>query len=178
MSTPSRSTRPVIQPCSDSSCIRLSVRRKVDLPHPEGPMSACTRLPGKLRETPFTAANFPYMAMSLSVTMRDGVPSGLASACGMDRLKVSSAIQGEPPEDRQAGSHTQHEYHEDQDQGSGPGIAMPFLIGTSGVGEDGERQRRHRLVEIEAQILAAQGREQERRGFSRNAGDGQEGAGH
>src|SRR5215210_2767085 len=118
------------------------------------------------------------MAVSLSVTMRDGVPSGLASACGMDRLKVSSAIQGEPPADRQPGSQAQDEYQEDQHQRSGPGIAMPFLIGTSGVGEDGERQRSHRLVEIEAQILAAQRREQERRGFSGNAGDGQEGSGH
>ncbi len=69
MSSPSSSTRPVIQPFSESSCIRLRVRRKVDLPQPEGPIRACTWLGAKPSDTPFTAVNLPYIAVSLSVAI-------------------------------------------------------------------------------------------------------------
>src|SRR4051794_11871724 len=126
MSSPSSSTRPVIQPCSLSSCIRLSVRRKVDLPQPDGPISAWTRLAGKASETPFTAVNFPYIAVSLSVSMRtrggiSAAGTGGRAAAGGAVWTPGSPIEVEPPPDGQPRAETQHEHHEDQHQRRRPG---------------------------------------------------------
>src|SRR6476646_5791381 len=125
MSCPSSSTRPVIQPPSTSSCIRFRVRRKVDFPQPDGPMSACTWFDANDRVAPFTAVVLPYIAVSLSVSIR-----GLCSATG----ELT-------PSDREPGADAEYEDHEDQHQRRGPGVPMPFLVGARGVGEDGERQR-------------------------------------
>src|SRR5688572_1067731 len=111
MSSPSRRIRPVIQPCSESSCIRLRVRRKVDLPQPDGPIRACTRLGTKPRDTPLTAVNLPYIAVSLSVTMRAVSLAGARCDSG-GRLKVSSDIEAEPVPDGQTGSQAQDEHHQ------------------------------------------------------------------
>src|SRR5690348_12170841 len=134
MSSPSSSTRPVIQPFSDSSCIRLRVRRKVDLPQPEGPISACTRLAVKLRETPLTAVNLPYIAVSLSdsIRTRDGAPgagevfaatrgAAVFTAGCFASLKAGSAIEVEPLPDGETGAETQDEHDEDEHQGRSPG---------------------------------------------------------
>src|SRR5918999_6350872 len=153
MSSPSSRTFPVIQPPSVTSCIRLSVRRKVDLPQPEGPIRAWTRLGEKLRETSFTAVKLPYMALSLSVTTR-ATPLGAVISRSEGGLRASSGIEAIPPPDRQAGTETKDEDNHDEDERCGPGIAVPLLVGSGGVGEHGERERRHRLVDIETQILA------------------------
>ena len=42
-----------------TSCMRLSVRRKVDLPQPEGPMSAVTDLASIVIDTSSTARKSP-----------------------------------------------------------------------------------------------------------------------
>src|SRR3954453_9939031 len=123
MFSPSNKTRPVIQPPSESSCIRLRVRRKVDLPQPDGPISACTRLASKPSETSLIAVNLPYIAVSFSVTMRDPGSAGRLGR-SVARLSVSSAIHGRPALDREPGGQTQHEHHEDQHQRRRPGIAM------------------------------------------------------
>src|SRR6185312_13064624 len=107
MSSPSSSTRPVIQPCSESSCIRLRVRRKVDLPHPDGPMRACTRFGVKASETPLIAVNLPYIAESLSVTIRGAAPGGASCRSG-GRITAGSAIEAEPVPDGQTGTQAQH----------------------------------------------------------------------
>src|SRR5512135_2101955 len=121
MSCPSSSTRPVIQPPSDSSCIRLSVRRNVDLPQPDGPMSACTWLDANDSVTFLSAVVFPYMAVSLSVSTRAG----------------TSAIGDGAAADREARAHAQQQHHEDQHQRGGPREAVPFFVGAGGVREDG-----------------------------------------
>src|SRR5215217_4159299 len=185
MSAPSSSTRPVIQPCSDSSCIRFSVRRKVDLPQPDGPISACTRLGSKLSDTDFTALNLPYMADSLSVTMRgcravSGSGRGRGArlkACPERSEGVSSAIGAEAAYGK-AGSQAQYEDEQNQHQRGGPGVLMPLLIGARGIVEHRKRQRGHRLVQIEAQVLAAQRGEQKRGGLAGNPRDRQESSGH
>src|SRR6185437_1031794 len=157
MSSPSSSTRPVIQPFSESSCIRLSVRRKVDLPQPDGPISACTRLAVKLSETPFTAVNLPYIAVSLSdsIRTRGGAPgagAGSAATRGgavlragrFASLNAGSAIEIEPLADGETRAQAQDEDNENQDQGSGPCIAVPLIVRSGRVGEHGERQGGHR----------------------------------
>ncbi|MDF2666154.1 MAG: hypothetical protein K0R81_2004 [Microbacterium sp.] len=54
-SSPSMSTRPLTCPPGMTSCMRLSVRRNVDLPQPEGPMKAVTERGSMSIETPSTA---------------------------------------------------------------------------------------------------------------------------
>src|SRR6266511_3745234 len=122
MSSRSSSTRPVIHPSSDNSCIRLIVRRKVDLPQPDGPINACTRLVSNARETPFTAVNLPYIAVSLSVSTRT-VAVWAGRWTGAVR-RAASAIEVEPPADRQPRPDAQDEDHQDQDQSGGPGILV------------------------------------------------------
>src|SRR5215210_3778506 len=167
MSAPSSSTRPVIQPPSDSSCIRLSVRRKVDFPQPDGPISACTRLAVKPSETPLTAVNLPYIAVSLSVSirMRVGATPGVAAERGgatvrtagrFASLTAASPIEVEPPPDREPRAQAEHEHHQDQDQRGRPGVLVPLLVRTRRIGKDRERQGGHRLIEVVAQVLAAE----------------------
>src|SRR5918994_1952582 len=177
MSSPSSRTFPVIQPPSVTSCIRFRVRRKVDLPQPEGPIRACTRLGVKLSDTSFTAVKLPYMALSLSVTTR-ATPLGAAISRSTGGLKVSSGIETVPPANREPGTETKDEDNHDEDERCGPGIAVPLLVGSGGVGKHGERECGHRLVEIHAEILAAEGREQERCGLARDAGYRAQSAGH
>src|SRR6476646_778369 len=144
MSSLSSRTRPVIQPFSDSSCIRLSVRRKVDLPQPDGPMRACTRLAVKLSETPFTAVNLPYMAVSLSDSTRTrggAAAAGAGSATGGGAIcRAGSGIQVEPLPDSEARTDAQHEDHQDEHQGRGPGVAVPLVVGSGRIGEHRERE--------------------------------------
>src|SRR5215210_1828809 len=168
MSSPSSSTRPVIHPSSESSCIRLMVRRKVDLPQPDGPISACTRLVSKPSETPFTA-------VSLSVSIRIVAVWG-GRWTGTVR-SAASAIEVEPPSDREPCPDAQDEDDQDEDQRGGPGVLVPFLVGAGGVGEHRERERRHRLVQVEAEILAPQRREEQRGGFPGDARHRQKTAG-
>src|SRR5947209_2688339 len=106
MSWPSSKTRPVIHPPSTSSCIRLSVRRKVDFPQPDGPMSACTWLDAKDSVAPFTAVVLPYIAVSLSVSIR-----GFVSATG-----------DLAPSDREPSPDAEEEDDDDEDEGRGPGV--------------------------------------------------------
>src|SRR5215469_11920180 len=127
MSWPSRSTCPVAQPPSDSSCIRLRHRRNVLLPHPEGPMMAVTVWRGKGRLT------------SRTITFRlNSAERRRVSSC----TRVSGAIPlaGGPAGRQREGEHEGHE-----DEGRGPRQTVPVLEGPGGVGEDLERERLHRL---------------------------------
>src|SRR4026208_1227227 len=123
MSSPSSRTRPVIQPWPASSCIRFRVRRKVDLPQPDGPITAGTWLDPNARDTPLAAVNFPYRAVSLSVAMRGSgwtppwsrLFPGFRRASSA-RLTAASAIEGESPPDGESGTQAEHEHHHDQHQ--------------------------------------------------------------
>src|SRR5918998_5429217 len=161
MSSPSSSTRPVIQPFSESSCIRFRVRRKVDLPHPDGPIRACTWCGAKPSETPFTAVNLPYMTVSLSVAIFGA--AAVAGATGFAVTRVSSfkvltagsAIQCKPPADGQSCAKTQQENQHNEHERRRPRVLVPFLVWPGGIGEHGQRQCGHRLIDIEAQVLTA-----------------------
>src|SRR5688500_1164423 len=177
MSSPSSRTRPVIQPPSTSSCIRFRVLRKVDLPQPDGPIRACTWWARKPSETLFTAVNLPYIAVSLSVSTRTAAGVAVAGGGGAVR-RAASTIERKPAADGEPRAQAEHEHDQDEDEGGGPGELVPYLVGTGGVGEHRQRQRRHRLVEVEAHVLAAERREEQGGGLAGDAGDRQEAAGH
>ena len=58
-SSSSSSTLPSTRAPGMTSCMRLSDRRKVDLPQPDGPISAVTDLGSMVMLTPATARNPP-----------------------------------------------------------------------------------------------------------------------
>src|SRR5512146_963960 len=148
MSSSSSSTRPVTLAPSTSSCMRLRVRRNVDFPQPDGPISACTRLATKPSETFFTAVNLPYIAQSCSVRTRSaagaepvawGGASGSLLRRGVRSAAVSmrSGIGVEAPPDREPRAQAQQEDDEDEHKGRRPGVLMPLFVRTGRVGEDG-----------------------------------------
>ena len=73
-----RSARPGI-----TSCIRLRMRRKVDLPHPDGPMSAVTRRASIASEQRSSTLRLPNH--TLHVRRRRASRRGLLSGCSVRR---------------------------------------------------------------------------------------------
>src|SRR3954468_5048319 len=70
MSSSSSSTLPVTVAPGMTSCMRLSERRNVDLPQPDGPMSAVTVLGSIVSDTSCTATFAPYEAVRFSTSNR------------------------------------------------------------------------------------------------------------
>src|SRR5438477_5303162 len=64
MSSPSSRTWPDTPAPTTTSCMRLSVRRKVDFPQPDGPIRAVTRLASTVRVTLSMARVDPYQALT------------------------------------------------------------------------------------------------------------------
>src|SRR5664280_896535 len=71
MSSPNRWISPSMRASGFNSCIRLSARRKVDLPQPLGPMMAVTAHAAMSSETFLTAAFLPKKTERLR-TVRAG----------------------------------------------------------------------------------------------------------
>src|SRR5713101_6534476 len=135
MSSLSSNTFPVTQPASESSWRRLRHRRKVLLPHPEGPMIAVTVLVGKNSETSRTATLRPNSAVSRWVASR---------TTALGRV---IALPGRP-----AGGDGEDEHESHQHQRRGPGEPVPFFVGAETVHVDLERQRLHRLRDVGGEI--------------------------
>jgi len=57
------------------------------------------------------------------------------------------------------------------DHGADPGETLPVGIGAQSELEDDSRKAGHRSVEVQAEELVVQGREQERCGFAADAGN-------
>src|SRR5258708_4528574 len=68
MFSPSRITLPSARPPGTSSCSRLRQRTSVDLPLPEGPISAVTWLGSTDSEMSSTASRFPYHAERFEIS--------------------------------------------------------------------------------------------------------------
>src|SRR4051794_28958016 len=87
MSSPSSSTRPARLAPGTSSCIRLRMRRNVDLPQPDGPIRAVTRPAGMTRSTCSSTWCSPNHALTCSATSVAGWPT---STGGRSAVPTSS----------------------------------------------------------------------------------------
>jgi hypothetical protein len=87
MSRPSSITEPAKRADRTCSCIRLRVRRKVDLPHPEGPMSEVTWPAGIVSETRSSTLWSPNQAVTsrASREARERGGAGGALFCPADQ---------------------------------------------------------------------------------------------
>src|ERR1041384_5901765 len=157
-SCPSSSTLPSTRAPGVSSCIRLRVRRKVVLPHPDGPISACTWLVANALVTPRIAAVGPYQAVSPAVFIR-----GRGASAGVERGAGGGGGGGRE--------------EQEEDEGRSPGEAVPVVIRADRVGVHDEGKGSHRLPQVGAHELAAECREDERPRLARAPGPRQGGAG-
>src|SRR6476619_5753921 len=122
MSSPSSRTSPARLAPGTSSCIRLRMRRNVDLPQPDGPMSAVTRPAGMVRVTSSSTWCSPNQALTRSATSVAGWPSvtdlvvtGRVRVPSLPSIRVIGASQGvreqegevleDLPEDREQDGH-------------------------------------------------------------------------
>src|SRR5712675_1229491 len=112
-SSPRKRTRPAVARSSPERRLR-----KVDLPAPLGPMTACTRPSSKASETSFTAESAPNRRVSCSVWS-----SGSATGAALQEA-------GEA-----AGEEEDHRDHQDRDQRV-PMLGDPLAV----VLDEGEEQ--------------------------------------
>src|SRR5688572_14911505 len=88
MSSPSSSIRPSKRALGMVSFIRLRVRRKVDLPQPDGPMKAVTCSRPISIDTSSTAFLSPYQTLTLRAVI---LSAGTAGACACGAAGMSAA---------------------------------------------------------------------------------------
>ncbi len=81
-----------------SSCIRLRMRRNVDFPQPDGPISAVT-LPGSMaRDTRSSTFFEPNQALTLVARSPDGLPRRIGGGAARNPAEGNRA--GNRPADR------------------------------------------------------------------------------
>src|ERR1041385_6882329 len=162
MLTSSSSTSPCTLAPGVSSCMRFKHRSIVLLPQPDGPMMAGTGFAGNNSETARTARSSPNTA-------------GRGAASRRSRALADATIPG--PRDPARGQRDdEHEPH--QHERRRPREAVPFLERSRRIDIDLERQRLHRLGDVDVEIQVAKCREQQWRRLPRDPRDADEAAGH
>src|SRR3954469_2392938 len=96
---------------------------------------------------------------------------------GVRWRKTSVDRATEPGARREPRGDTDDEDDRYEHKGAGPGLLMPGVVGTDGVGENLERQRGDRLTQARRPELVAEGGEQERGGFTGDSRDSDQRAG-
>src|SRR5436309_2271982 len=157
MSWSSSVTVPVTRAPGMTSCMRFRLRRKVDLPQPDGPIMAVTCLGSIVMLTSARAYVEPYQAFSPSTSMR---------------FAMGDSESGKPvAAGEKAGDDGEDQHEDDQRKGSSPRAVHRHLKGRLGLDEDEERQARLRALErVRTDAVEAEGREQQGSGFARNSG--------
>src|SRR5688572_26976838 len=182
MSAPSRSTRPVARAPGIVSCMRFRHRKNVDLPQPDGPMTAVTLRSGIASVTSLMACTAPKYALSSCVPRRDFAARATSGASrrvtGAFTAASSVTHAAEAGTGREAGREADEEDERDEDEGSRPGEGVPLVVGTDGIGEDLKRKGCNRLGESYRPELVAERSEEQRRGLARDTRDGDQCAGH
>src|SRR6202035_1846314 len=142
MFSPSRMTLPSARAPGSSSWRRLRQRTSVDLPDPEGPISAVPWLGSTDREMPSMASRLPYQAERFEI-------SKLAAMS-------DAPSRGDEPSHQGKGQH-----QSDQRERCGPRPLDLLGVRRLGAREDLKWKGRHRLGELERDVLAAERGEQE-----------------
>src|SRR5215470_117868 len=160
-SAPSTRTVPVTRAPGTTSCIRFRHRMNVDLPQPDGPMSAVTA--------------FGAIEMPISCSTWCSPNHALRSL-----TRMPSAMSPYPREAaacRDARRQTYHKHQADENERAGPRLAMPVVVRRDCIREDLQGQRRDRLIEPLVPEAVAEGREEQRRRLSGYPRDGDHRAG-
>ena len=174
-----------------SSCNRFSVLMKVDLPQPEGPISAVTDFFGNAMFTPSSTLRLPnhtlmsrasISAGAASADDADATPASNSSMLSMVSTPSYSAADMRTPtsstrrdRDRADERREQHGHEHDEDEGGRPGPRDGIRIRERHVVEDVGRNRRDRAAErVDDGLVVAAGGEQQRRRLADDAGDAED----
>src|SRR6266545_6449818 len=161
MSCPSNRTLPRTRAPRTISCIRLRQRMKVDLPQPDGPMTAVTAFRGTSMLTCLTTCWAPNHAFRSFTTIPSATaPSLSPSTCHGPRHDV------------------EREDECDQHERARPRLPVPVVEGTRRVHIDLQRQRRDRLADTAAPVLVSECGEEERCRLPGHPGHRQQDPGH
>src|SRR6476469_6359002 len=163
MSWSSSVTVPVTRAPGMTSCMRLRLRRNVDLPQPDGPIMAVTCLGSIVMSTSASACVEPYQAFSPSTSMR---------------LAMEISGSGKPvAAGEQAGDDGEDQHEDNQRKGSGPRSVYGHLESRARLLEHEQRQTRLGSAEgVGAQAVEAEGCEQQWCGLASHAGHGEDDA--
>src|SRR2546421_7396560 len=131
MSSPWRSTCPSTLVFGIVSCIRLRHRIRVDLPQPEGPMTAVTMRSSMPIVMSWIASFSPYQAES-------------DSTLSLIAIALSSRNGTEPDDDARYDAEPEH--HDDEDQGNAPSGLVLRHVRSRGPDINRVRQRLDRLA--------------------------------
>src|SRR4029450_11679985 len=165
-----------------SSCIRLRQRIKVDFPQPLGPMIAVTAFDAMLSVTSLIARFSPYQSERFFTSKVNGgagselgggsadlstclttVGSGFAiSKLTIRQKKLNDRCHSPSGEDSH--DHINAKNSSDQDEGAGPGLAMPIVVGRDGVSKNLQGERGGRLTQGVIPNPVPEGSEKQRRG--------------
>src|SRR5262245_18142319 len=141
-SSPS-STDPLRAALGTSSCIRLRIRRKVDLPHPDGPISAVTCSAFIARETRSSTLCVPNQALTSRASRvagsrpspsRAGAGAGLAAQGDAATFNCRSPCLVAPAD--HAGEGEQDEDEGDEHERAGPRALQLALLEALELGVD------------------------------------------
>src|SRR5579872_933356 len=127
-------TLPVARASGTVSCMRFRQRTKVDLPHPDGPMTAVAWLAATVMLMSYKAWVLPNQAFSLSTW----IPTPIVSVRSLEHTAAGHKSHGA---DR---SNNQH----NQDQRSRPGLTVPLIKGRDRVSENLQGERSRGLVHL------------------------------
>src|SRR5581483_9865774 len=134
-------TEPFTRALATVSCIRFRQRTNVDLPHPEGPITAVAWRGGIVIEMSYKACVDPNHAFSPATSMPDVT---LPAAC-------ERATTGDDADDTDGPDNERNE-----DKGPRPGQSVLFFEGRDCIGKYLQRQRRGGLIGVEVPKLIAE----------------------
>src|ERR1700722_5925115 len=131
MSSPKSLISPSMRASGFNSCIRLSARRKVDLPQPLGPMMAVTALAVTSSETSLTAARLPKKTERLRTIK---AASELFWVVAMKSNLVLETVARQKAHADVDGQHEQKQHERAR-----PCLPVPVVIRRNCVGENLQR---------------------------------------
>src|SRR5271154_3372062 len=169
MSSPNNLISPSMRASGFNSCIRLSARRKVDLPQPLGPMMAVTALALTSSETSFTAARSPKKTERLRT---------ISAASGLFWfVAMKSDFTLETVARQKAHADVDGEHEQEQHERARPRLTMPVVVRRNGVSKNLQRHRGDGFGQFVRPMFVAERGEKKRRGFARHARERKQNAG-
>src|SRR5579884_1865166 len=164
MSVPATCTLPSAFASGFVSCMRFRQRINVDLPQPDGPITAVACLASTDMLMPCRASVLPNQAFKLRTS----------TAIGISLARLSEHTPQENKANKSCCSHDGDHQH----QGPGPGLAMPLFIRRNCVVENLQGESRNWLTRAETPKSISESREQQRCRFTCYTRESQHDAGN
>src|SRR5271169_3526047 len=148
---PSRRISPSRREWRTVSCIRSSVRRRVDLPQPDGPMRAVTLLVAMPRLMSKRVCLAPYQKLTLEMVILISAGAAVSRLAPVvtggvmltDTADLTNAFMNNLPRNRNAAGQNRasNNIESQKNKTRGPSLAVPVLVRREAVVVDHDRKR-------------------------------------